>query len=123
MNETQIPRAAKKPRKQASLKTRLQEAYRALEAIEHIVSDDFCEQLEYRTLPGARMRLRGALKVCEKKIGMIYMISHSESPNHSCHDSHDSWREIKDTVLTVAELLPEPQHVDNQSAKEQGGAL
>lgn len=77
----------------------LKEAYRALDAIESIVGDDFCSELEYRTLPDSSDPLTGDLKTCEEKIGMIYMISHSENPNHSCHDSHDSWRGIKNEVL------------------------
>lgn len=74
----------------------LRQAYRALDAIERIVCDDWCSDLEMRTL---NENLTGDAKIMEEKISLIYRIAHSESPNHSCHQHHGEWRRVKDAVL------------------------
>lgn len=74
----------------------LRQAYRALDAIERIVGDDWCSDLEMRTL---NENLTGDAKIMEEKISQIYRIAHSESPNHSCHHVHTEWRKTKDLIL------------------------
>ena len=73
---------------------------RALAAIEVLVSDDFCEDLEMRTIPTTpeNQQLAGDLKTCEEKISKIYCIAHGELP-HSCYGSHEEWRKVKDEIL------------------------
>lgn len=60
-----------------------------LEAIETIVSDGFCEDLEWDLFKG---RLNEREKELAKRIGRIYEISHANNPNHSCHFVHGDWR-------------------------------
>ena len=84
------------------LKRDLQGAIKAIDAIEAIVSDDFCQELEMQTNTGAMATLAD-------KISAIYRIAHSESPSHPCHHVHAEWRKIKDEVLkdvTSANSLP-----------------
>lgn len=65
----------------------------ALEAIDHVTSDDFCEDLEMRD------DLDGYLKIAHEKLSLIYRISHSQCRGHSCCGVHDSWRELKHEVI------------------------
>jgi len=72
---------------------RLELAHKALDAIDAITSDDFCGDLEMSTLDGQ-------LKTAAEKLSLCYRIAHSESPNHTCHHVHETWRELKDQILT-----------------------
>lgn len=69
---------------------------KALSAIERIVSDDFCQDLEGKTIHGID---NPDLKICQEKLSMIYMIAHAENPTHSCHHVHKEWRKVKNEVL------------------------
>lgn len=79
----------------------------ALEAIEAIVGDDFCEDLNCQTIHGIK---NPELATCEQKISRVYSIAHAENPNHSCHHVHNDWRGIKHDVLRDVQppATPEP---------------
>ena len=63
----------------------------ALEAIEEIVSDDFCETAELELF---KKRVKDKnLKVAYEKLGKIYKIAHSFNPKHSCYNYHKDWRD------------------------------
>jgi len=59
----------------------------ALEVIERICGDDFCEEMEMRGLPDSE------LKTAVDKLTMIYKISHSLVRSKVCHHVHDDWRQ------------------------------
>lgn len=80
----------------------LRQAYRALDAIERLVGDDWCSDLEWKSINN---ELTGDEKIMEEKIGLIYQIAHSESPNHSCHHVHSEWRKTKEIILSPTPTL------------------
>lgn len=63
----------------------------ALQLIELIVGDDFCEELDIRAVfhPEA---LSPENKTAHEKLSLIYRIAHSHTP-HSCSEVHDDWRD------------------------------
>jgi hypothetical protein len=79
-------------------KGELKSAYAALDAIDLVVSDDFCEDLDMRVAFDPE-NLSPDLLAANAKISQVYKIAHSESPNHCCYQVHDDWREIKHQIL------------------------
>lgn len=77
----------------------LNQAYDALDAIERIVGDDFCEDLEMRACLPDQPELPADLRTAQEKLGIVYQIAHSESPRHSCHHVHTEWRKVKERIL------------------------
>jgi hypothetical protein len=77
----------------------LEEAYAALDAIDRLAGDDFCENLDMRAAFD-KPPLSPDLMLAQQKLSTIYQIAHSESPNHSCYGVHDSWRKIKEVILS-----------------------
>lgn len=78
----------------------LRAAMSALRAIERIAGDEFCVDLNFRTLRGIRNQ---DLAKCERKLAQIYRISHAEDDQRSCHHVHTEWRKEKDQVLAEQE--------------------
>lgn len=69
----------------------LSNVQKACRAIEVLVSDDFCEDLEYKVLVHNDCRMSEEdVKLIERKIGMIYKFSHVAN-EPSCIKSHDDW--------------------------------
>lgn len=63
---------------------------RVIDAIESIVHDDFCEEMDMlSTVPEA---LTEREKIATAKLGEIYKLSHAFNCSHSCHRVHDDWR-------------------------------
>ncbi len=62
-----------------------------LELIERIVGDDFCEDLDCRVAFQGET-LTSTEKMAASKLALIYRITHSHIPTHSCHNEHDDWR-------------------------------
>lgn len=62
---------------------------KALILIEHIVSDDFCEDLEMKAF---HKTLSEDEKIIVEKFGLIYRYAHSILKYHSCYNVHDTWR-------------------------------
>lgn len=59
----------------------------ALEAIELICSDDFCEDQSMQNMK----RRKSALKTAVDKLSAIYRIAHSFGLSHECFYVHDDW--------------------------------
>jgi len=70
---------------------------RALEAIDCLAGDDFCEELDMSNMT---RKLRGRLRMAHEKLSLIYQIAHAENSNNSCYRVHDDWRTLKESVLT-----------------------
>jgi hypothetical protein len=63
---------------------------KALQAIENISGDDFCEELD---CDNALVRkLRGRIAIAHRKLSMIYRISHSWDVEATCFSVHENWR-------------------------------
>lgn len=82
-----------------NLQIALGEAYDALDAIDRIVSDDFCEDLDMRAAFDEQP-LSPDLKTAHSKLSAVYQIAHSESPRHSCYRVHADWRQLKKLHLS-----------------------
>ena len=66
------------------------------EAVERLVSDDFCQDLEFDLYKGRLCK--DGIKAAER-LGLIYKLVHSRLP-HSCANSHENWRvETKDLLI------------------------
>jgi hypothetical protein len=67
-------------------------------AIESIVGDDFCADLEcgieFATDEEKLSPLWPQLKQAADKIGRVYCIAHGWNPNHTCYLRHEDWRNM-----------------------------
>jgi hypothetical protein len=70
--------------------------YKALEAIEILVGEDFGLDMEYATLEKNPRKLVSRLREAGKVITQIYQIVHAEN-SHAC--SHPSWERLKDQII------------------------
>lgn len=73
----------------------------ALQAIERIVGDDFCEDINC-LLAFHPERVSDREKVSIEKLAAIYRIAHSNDPSHSCHHVHRGWRGETEAMLNAA---------------------
>lgn len=62
----------------------------ALDAIQRICGDDFCEDLDLRTIDGP---LLGDLGIAHEKLSAVYRIAHSLVKSNICHGVHGGWRD------------------------------
>jgi hypothetical protein len=88
---------------------RRQQLIDALDAIERIAGDDFCEELEMSHF--LTRKFRGEKRVMFEKLAAIYRLAHGASPSHSCYNAHDSWRKEL-SELTAARRREEPRDAD-----------
>ncbi len=71
----------------------------ALEVIERICGDDFCEDMSMQDLDR-----QPDLKTAIGKLSRIYRISHALGQSHSCFLSHQDWRdEAEKTYAAIVE--------------------
>ncbi len=84
---------------------RVRNLLEALDYIEHIVGDDFCEELGM----GVAQRPQDYTPIVietEKKLSAIYRAAHSHN-EHSCYSSHQDWRdEVARAALAESPALP-----------------
>ena len=90
-SKTQQPAAAASP-------AALQKDQVVLEAIERIVGDDFCVDLDMR-----QDDLSGDLKILHEKVSLIYRMAHSHVRSHKCSHVHDDWRELTRSQIKRSE--------------------
>jgi hypothetical protein len=62
-----------------------------LAAIESIVGDEFCEELDCDVLLPNRTPTEFEKSV-QGKLSAVYRLAHSFNPRHCCHHVHDVWR-------------------------------
>lgn len=62
-----------------------------LKMVEFIVSDDFCQDLEWELANGHKNP--EDLEEVSRKLGQIYRLVHSFLDDYSCYDVHHEWRE------------------------------
>lgn len=103
----------------AGLLNAADEYQRALTAIDLVVSDDFCEELDMANM---HRKLRGRIATAREKLSTTYMIAHSEVPTHSCHHVHEDWRQIKDRILTAEEQFRTQSVPDGSKRSNASGA-
>lgn len=91
---------------------------RVINAIESIVHDDFCEEMDLlSTVPEA---LTEREKIATAKLGEIYKLSHAFNRSHSCHRVHDDWRARladfweRPEDADVAEVVVSPKPVEGE---------
>lgn len=66
---------------------------KACRIIEVLVSDDFCEDLEFKIAVHQDYTLKPEdVITVNQKFCIIYELSHSANPTHSCHNVHNDWR-------------------------------
>ena len=69
------------------------EDQRVLGALDWLLSDDFCAEIE---LELARGRIKGREKSMAKKLELLYKIAHGFNRSNACYRVHGDWRkEIK----------------------------
>lgn len=79
-----------------------------LEAIERLVADDFCEELDCeRAFRPERFSERE--KMMHDKLSAIYKLAHSFNPTHCCYDVHGKWRKLLDQSCDPNAQAGEPQ--------------
>lgn len=64
-----------------------------LEKIEELVSDDFAFDIEGFEVFAKEFTQDQALEMA-RRLGVIYMITHSHNKNHSCYGVHENWRKM-----------------------------
>jgi len=67
----------------------LKQLQKALQEIEEIVNDDFCESISFDSFKG---RLNEREKTAADKLSKIYMLSHGNNKSNSCYPVHEAWR-------------------------------
>ena len=64
-----------------------------IDAIDRIVSDEFCETLDIRAAFKPET-MTETEKICHEKLSLAYRIAHSFNRSHSCYRVHGAWREL-----------------------------
>lgn len=68
---------------------RAREINRAIETIDRLAGDDFCEELSMNLAAG---RLDGRLKLATEKLLEIYRLAHGHNRATACFAVHADWR-------------------------------
>lgn len=70
---------------------RLTDTEKCCKVVETLVSDDFCENLEFRIGVHNDYKItESEAKLINKKFTMIYEFTHAAN-KHGCHASHEDW--------------------------------
>ena len=72
-------------------RTRASDLLDVLAAIESIVGDEFCAELDCDVLLPNRTPTEFEKSV-QGKLSAVYRLAHSFNPRHCCHHVHDVWR-------------------------------
>ena len=75
----------------------------ALETIERICGDDFCEDLSMKNLTND-LTSDSDLKTAADKLSAIYRIAHSLVQSHTCFRVHDDWREEAERMHAAMDM-------------------
>jgi len=78
---------------------------KACRVIEVLVSDDFCEDLEFKVGVHNDCTLKpDEVRLVDKKISKIYMFTHAAN-GHSCFKSHENWvAELERTYIKFRKM-------------------
>jgi hypothetical protein len=72
---------------------------KACRVIEILVSDDFCENLDFEVNYRRNYKLMSKdVRFISEKISLIYELTHSANQNHTCYEVHEDWRKKIDRL-------------------------
>ncbi len=83
----------------------------ALEVIERICGDDFCEDMSMQDLDR-----QPDLKTAIGKLSRIYRISHALGQSHSCFLSHQDWRDEAESAYAAIKSEESHEGIDKEKS-------